>query len=60
MLDLRSPPIGDPELFFVYEVWQDETCVEKHSHMKHALAFKNVAPELLEGPVLLNRWRIVG
>jgi quinol monooxygenase YgiN len=50
----------DPELFFVYAVWQDETCVEKHSHMKHAQAFKNVAPDLLEGPVLLNKWRIVG
>ena len=52
--------VVDPELFFVYAVWQDETCAEKHSHMKHAQAFKNVAPELLEGPVLLNKWRIVG
>jgi quinol monooxygenase YgiN len=46
--------VVDPELFFVYAVWQDETCVEKHSRMKHAQAFKNVAPDLLEGPVLLK------
>ena len=52
--------VVDPELFFVYAVWQDETCVEKHWTMKHSQAFKNVAPELLEGPVLLNKWRIVG
>jgi quinol monooxygenase YgiN len=52
--------VVDPELFFVYAVWQDETCAEKHSHMKHALAFKTVARELLEGLVLLNKWRIVG
>ena len=52
--------VVDPELFFVYAVWQDETCVEKHWTMKHSLAFKNVAPELLEGPVLVNKWRIVG
>jgi quinol monooxygenase YgiN len=47
--------VVDRELFFVYGIWQDETCVENHSHTKHALAFKNVAPDLLEGPVLLNK-----
>jgi quinol monooxygenase YgiN len=52
--------VVDPELFFVYAVWQDEACADKHSRMKHAQAFKNVAPDLLEGPVLLNKWRIVG
>jgi quinol monooxygenase YgiN len=52
--------VVDPELFFVYAVWQDEACADKHSRMKHVLAFKNVAPDLLEGPVLLNKWRIAG
>jgi quinol monooxygenase YgiN len=58
MLDLRFAPIGSRSR--TYAVWQDETCVEKHWTMKHSLAFKNVASDLLEGPVLVNKWRIVG
>jgi quinol monooxygenase YgiN len=49
----------DPELFFVYEIWQDETCLEKHAHLEPTQAFKHAAPEILERPVLLNKWRIV-
>lgn len=51
--------VVDPELFFVYQVWQDETSLEKHARLDHVTAFKNAAPEILEGPVLLNKWRIV-
>jgi len=49
----------DGGLFFVYQVWEDEGALEAHSKSAHAQKFKDAAPRLLEGPVLLNRWEII-
>jgi quinol monooxygenase YgiN len=57
-LDLHRSVV-DSELFFIYQVWQDELSFENHTHTEHARAFKNAAPELLEGPVFLKKWQIV-
>lgn len=50
---------GDSELFFVYQIWQDETTFEAHCHRDYTAAFKNAVPDLLEGPIQHHKWKIV-
>jgi len=50
---------ADSELFFVYQIWQDETTFEAHCRKDYTLAFKNAAPEFLEGPIKLHKWKIL-
>jgi quinol monooxygenase YgiN len=56
--DLHQSAV-DPELFCIYQLWQDETALEAHMHTEHAQIFKTALPGLLEGRILLNKWRIV-
>ncbi|HXZ11835.1 MAG TPA: putative quinol monooxygenase [Candidatus Sulfotelmatobacter sp.] len=49
----------DSDLFFVYQLWEDEDTFEAHRHMDHSIAFKNAAPKLLEGPIQLHKWKIL-
>jgi quinol monooxygenase YgiN len=50
---------GDSELFFVYQIWQDETTFEAHCRQDYTATFKNAAPDLLEGPIQLHKWKIL-
>jgi quinol monooxygenase YgiN len=50
---------ADSELFFVYQIWQDEPTFEAHCHRDYTVAFKSAAPGLLEGPIQLRKWKIV-
>jgi quinol monooxygenase YgiN len=50
---------ADSELFFVYQIWQDETMFQAHCWQDYTLAFRNAAPEFLEGPIQLHKWKIL-
>jgi len=49
----------DSDLFFVYQLWEDEETFEDHRHTDHAIAFRSAAPELLEGAIQLHKWKIL-
>jgi quinol monooxygenase YgiN len=56
--DLHQSAV-DPELFCIYQLWQDEAALEAHMQAEHSQIFKTALPGLLEGRILLNKWRIV-
>lgn len=49
----------DAELFTIYQVWEGDEFLKAHAATSHARSFSAVAPDLLEGPVLHTRWRIL-
>jgi quinol monooxygenase YgiN len=50
---------ADSELFTIYQIWEGEEFLEAHAKTSHTQSFRGAAPDLLEGPVLHTRWKIV-
>jgi hypothetical protein len=41
------------------QVWEGEEFLEAHAKAPHVQSFRIEAPQLLEGPVLTTRWKVV-
>ena len=46
-------------LFVLYENWVSKEALEEHLEKPHLVAFKEKAPELLEGPLDISLWEMV-
>jgi len=49
----------DPELFTIYQAWEDESFLKTHAKMPYVQSFGAAVPNLLEGPILHTHWRIL-
>ena len=56
--DLHESP-GEPALFVFYENWASASHLDAHAQSAHIQAFRKLAPELLDGPVEITRWKAV-
>jgi quinol monooxygenase YgiN len=49
----------DPDLFTIYQAREGEEFLEAHAKTLHVQSFRAEAPQLLEGPVLTTRRKVV-
>ena len=49
----------DPTQFAFYENWLSDAALEAHAQSAHIEAFRKIAPQILESPAEITRWRIV-
>jgi len=51
--------VDDPGLFVFYENWTTAAHLDAHLKTAHFQGFLKVAPEILEGPPEITKWRKV-
>jgi quinol monooxygenase YgiN len=51
--------LDDPREFVFYENWTSATHLDKHLKTPHVQAAFKIAPEILDGPVEITRWRML-
>jgi len=50
--------LEDPNVFFVFEEWEDEEALTRHFQTEHMAAFRRQLPGLLAGPPVLTRYTV--
>ena len=48
--------LGDPDTFLVFEEWEDEAALARHSATEHMATFRRAVPELVAGPMAIRRY----
>lgn len=51
---------SDPEFFIFHEEWESQTGLDLHNGQPHIADFIKVAPELVEGQVLIHKTHKIG
>jgi len=50
--------LEDPNVFFVFEEWQDEQSLARHFQTDHMATFRRHLPDLLAKPPALTRYAV--
>ncbi len=50
--------LEDPNVFFVFEEWEDEQALARHFRTEHMATFRRHLPDLLAGPPALTRYTV--
>lgn len=51
--------LEDPREFVFYENWTSPAHLDKHLKAPHVRAAFQIAPEILDGPIEISRWRML-
>ena len=53
-----SSDLDDPNLFFLFEEWEDEAALTAHFQTPHMAEFNAVVPQFVAGPPSIHRYEV--
>ena len=52
--------LTDPNAFFLFEEWDNQTALDQHFQTAHMIAFQQQLPELLTAAPLIRKYTVAG